>query len=399
MIERHITNDVRRCPARRFRARPRRRGIALLLVLAAVALATVVGLAMLSSSALQAQVRSNAQQHASAEYLAESGVQAALYYLQYPHLRPPSWSTTPGYYVKATNVSMPDADGRFDVEVTETGTRDVYVLRAVGRPVTGGGSPSVITARAKVTRATINGAGLFGGNMNLPLGVTVDGPVQVNGTLGNLTGLLVSLLYPAALPQSAYRVPTLATINYYGADQVDRKYTMPDGTVGYAQQLLAAPVAPPVAAANNPGRVFFYSNTITPDLLLSTAGLNFNGTLVVKGGSLSVRAGGLQINPVAGMPGLIVEKDVNMYRTNNTLDVNGVAWVGRNITWTPLLGTSTGTTFRVTGALLMPSGSLINAPALLGGAALKYDSAKVSVPDLNTAVQPGKSVTVLAWNE
>jgi len=392
MKERHITN-VPRCRRRRSR------GIALLLVLAAVALATIVGLAMLSSSSLQAQVRTNAQQHASAEYLAESGMQAGLYYLQYPHLRPPSWGTTSGYYVKATNVSMPDADGRFDVEVTETATRDVYLLRAVGRPATGGGTPSVITARAKVTRATINAAALFGGNMNLPLGVTVDGPVQVNGVLGNLTGLLVSLLYPAALPQSAYRVPTLATINYYGADQADRKYTMPDGTVGYAQQLITAPVAPPVAAANNPGKIFFYSNTTTPDLLLATAGLNINGTLVVKGGSLSVRASGMQVNPVAGMPALIVERDVNMYRTNNTLDVNGVAWVGRNITWTPLLGTSTGTTLRVTGALLMPAGSLINAPGALGGVALKYDAAKASVPSLGTAPQPGKSVTVLAWNE
>jgi hypothetical protein len=366
--------------------------------LAAVALATIVGLAMLSSSALQAQVRSNAQQHASAEYLAESGMQAALYYLQYPHLRPPTWDATAGYYLKASNVSMPDADGRFDVEVTETATRDVYQLRAVGRPQTGG-APSVITARAKVARASINAAAMFGGNISLPLGVTVDGPVQVNGTLNNLTGQVISLLYPAAVPQSAYRVPTLATINFYGADQADRKYLMPDGTVGYAQQLPAAPVATPVAAADNPGHVFFYSSTASPDLLLATAGLTINGTLVVKGGSLSVRANGVKINPVDGMPALVVEKDVNMYRTNNTLDVNGVAWVGRNITWTTLLGSSTGTTLRVTGSLLMPAGSMINAPGLLGGAALKYDATKANAPLLSTATQPGKSVTVLAWNE
>src|SRR5687768_1933711 len=128
-----MRNDsyITRCPRRR------RRGIALLLVLAAVALAAVIALAMLSTSALQAQVSSNAQQHASSEYLAESGMQAALYYLQYPHLRPPAWGTSPGFYIKATNVSMPDSDGRFDVEVTETATRDVYLLRAVGRAVTG----------------------------------------------------------------------------------------------------------------------------------------------------------------------------------------------------------------------------------------------------------------------
>ena len=182
------------------------------------------------------------------------------------------------------------------------------------------------------------------------MGVTVDGPVQVNGTLGNLTGLLVSLLFPGPLPQSAYKVPGPANVNYYGADQADRKYFMPDGTVGYAQQLAAAPLATPVAAANNPGHVFFYSNAMTPDLA-QTAGVTINGTLVVKGGSLSVRAPGVVINPAPGMPGLVVERrDVNMYRTNNTLEVNGVAWIGRNITWTPVLGTSTGTSLRVNGA-------------------------------------------------
>jgi hypothetical protein len=99
------------------------------------------------------------------------------------------------------------------------------------------------------------------------------------------------------------------------------------------------------------------------------------------------------------MPGLVVERDVNMYRTNNTLDVNGVAWIGRNITWTPVLGTSTGTSLRVNGALLMPAGSAVNAPGLLGGVALRYDATKVDVPLLSRALQPGRSVTVLAWNE
>lgn len=391
---RHDQHNTSRCS----RGPTRRRGIALLLVLAAVALAAVIGLAMLSSSALQAQVSNNAQQHASSEYLAESGMQAALYYLQYPHLRPPAWGTTAGYYVKAINVSMPDADGHFDVEVTETGTRDVYNLRAIGRAVAGA-APIELTAKARVARATINGAALFGGNMNLPLGVTVDGPVQVNGVLGNATGTLISLLFPAALPQSAYKVPGVTSVNFYGADQADRRYVMPDGTVGYAQQLAGAPVASPVAAADNPGRVFFYSNAMTPDLNLTTAGLAINGTLVVKGGSLSVRANGIVINPVAGMPALLVERDVNMYRTNNTLDVNGVAWIGRNITWTPVLGTSTGTSLRVNGALLMPAGSLINAPGALGGIALKHVPAKTDVPLLSRVPQPGKAVTVLSWNE
>ena len=47
----------------------------------------------------------------------------------------------------------------------------------------------------------------------------------------------------------------------------------------------------------------------------------------------------------------------------------------------------------------MPAGSAINASGLLGGVALRYDATKVDVPLLSRPVQPGRSVTVLAWNE
>jgi hypothetical protein len=372
----------------------RRRGIALILVLAAVALATVVGLTMLSTSAIHAQVSNNSSDKVAGEYLADSGVQAALYYLQYPHLMPPGWGTTAGYYAKASNVAMPYGQGSFDLEVTAAGEADVYNIKSSAR----GASPQEILATAKVHRAKIDSAGHFGGSITLPLGVTVDGPLTINGLLTNLTGLLFGLVKTAPLPPSSYRVPSSATINWYGADQPDRRYLMPDGTVGYAQQLAAAPVAAPAAAADNPGRVFFYSNTTAPDLVMTSA-VNINGTLIVKGGSLSVRANGITITPVGGMPALLIERDLNMYRTNAVLVANGAVWVGRNVTWTTMLGLSTGTSGRVNGALLMPAGSAIAAPGVGGTLTLKYVAANVDVPLLNRLAQPGESVSVLSWNE
>src|SRR5688500_14628068 len=67
-----------RCP--RFRAAPRR-GAAMLLVLSVLAVAAVLGYAMLSIASIQRQLESNARRGPEAEGLAESGVNLAIYYL------------------------------------------------------------------------------------------------------------------------------------------------------------------------------------------------------------------------------------------------------------------------------------------------------------------------------
>ena len=60
------------------------RGFALLVVVAVVALASVLGFVMLSSATLQNRASANQGRLTSADYLAESGLNIAMYYLQYP---------------------------------------------------------------------------------------------------------------------------------------------------------------------------------------------------------------------------------------------------------------------------------------------------------------------------
>jgi hypothetical protein len=299
--------------------------------------------------------------------------------------------------MSASNQTLGDMPGEFDLQVQQTSHRDEYSIRAVGYP-SGGGSPRVISATARVTRAKISGAGHFGGNVTIPTRTTVSGVVQSTGTVvDNSTSPLITK-EPGPLPATSYQIPTAATINFYGADTTDGKYICPDGTIGYAQRITSAPTGPLVADSNNPGKIFYYQNDTVPDLSL-TSSFTLNGTLVVKGGGISVRALGIEINPLSGYPALVLERDLNMFRTNVSLTAQGAVWVGRSITWTPLMTSNTGSTLTIKGSLLMPmsTGATIATPGT--GGAMVFEYANVDVPDLSKSLQPGTSVQILSWND
>lgn len=371
--------------------------MALVLVLSVIALASVLGFAMLSSSALDAQVAQNSNQAKSADYLAESAVQAALFYLQYPSKLPPGWALQPGSYIHTVNQNLgEDVGGTFDLIVKETPTRNQYTIQALGR-----GSPAspprVIEATARVARAKITAANHHGGSITIPVRTTITGPVLARGSITNNSGIALTSAIDTSLLASAYEVPAATKVNYYGATSPDGKYLCPDGTVGYAQKITTSLVLPAVND-NNPGRVFIWDNTLSPDLVV-TSPIAINGTLVVKGGSLSIRTSGVSITPVHGYPALIVEQDLNMYRTNAALTVNGVTYVGRNLTWTQLFGANTGSSLTIKGALIMPSSSTIGTPGSGGATTIEFVEENVPVPDVSSTLQPATSVTVLSWNE
>ena len=75
----------------------REHGLALMLVMAVIGVASLIGMAMLSNASLQAQAASNHERASVAGYMAESGIQAAGYYLQ-RNLSgmPATWDDTAG---------------------------------------------------------------------------------------------------------------------------------------------------------------------------------------------------------------------------------------------------------------------------------------------------------------
>jgi hypothetical protein len=116
-----------------------------------VAVASVMGYALLATTSIQSQVAANIQRSASAELLAESGINLAMYYTQNLSKAPNNWTPNnpkPGEPIlKANGVSLGSrsdgsaVDGTFDFTVTpDPSSTGQYIVSATGhaRP----GTPS-----------------------------------------------------------------------------------------------------------------------------------------------------------------------------------------------------------------------------------------------------------------
>src|SRR3954470_11641193 len=115
----------------------KRTGLALVLVIAVLAFAAVIGFAMLSSASMQAQTTLNSNLALSADALADSGVDLASYYLINPTKAPksiPAGSFYDGGTISFGN-KMP---GTIDLAISSLGNNDykiVSVGRAAGRNI------------------------------------------------------------------------------------------------------------------------------------------------------------------------------------------------------------------------------------------------------------------------
>jgi Tfp pilus assembly protein PilX len=146
----------------------RARGMALLMVLLVVAVAAVLGYAMLASSSLQSQVAGNIQRASAAELLAESGINLAMYYVQNPTKAPPAWvpngNPKPGDTIlSATGVSLGNradgtaVDGTFDFTVKLDPTvAGQYSITAIGHARPGTPVQANHTSSAVITITTIH---------------------------------------------------------------------------------------------------------------------------------------------------------------------------------------------------------------------------------------------------
>ncbi len=170
---------------------PRQRGIALLLVLLVMAVASILAFAMLSAGALQATAGSNGITAAAAQAQAESGIHLASYYLTHPQTAPVSagnWGPTSVNFVSTQSASMP---GSVTVTVTTLGTNlyQVITVGSVPSSTDGQAITRTITAQLEVMPSyQVTGAGAFNAtNVTIGNGVTVSGSISSSGTF-KITG-------------------------------------------------------------------------------------------------------------------------------------------------------------------------------------------------------------------
>jgi Tfp pilus assembly protein PilX len=388
--------------------RPRRRGAALMIVMVVIAVATVLGFAMVSASSLQSQTAGNLKYASTAEYLAESGAQLALYYLQNPTLSPVARPN--GYYPGQAGVTFGAAvKGSADVTVTYDAAAKQYTITSVGRASTNNEGVNIsktVTATAGlVTKYTQTTAMTVANNLTLYGSTSVTGNIDTNGTFAipALTGAMargtvryrttattpIGTFTGTKVPLSAgetVSVPSLATIRDYTGT-----YTY-QGQTYTAKKLTAASYSsttmPSAAdAVTNPAGVYWTDQAITT----FGGGVNFNGTLVITNGKLVLSGLGNTFTPKVGFPAAVVSGNVEVSTGTTSATFNGLVWTGG------FLKTGTvGSNVTINGAYLSAGSTPID-PLYKGFLTITYDAAKVAVPDFSTTNATTIGVRVASW--
>jgi hypothetical protein len=408
-----------------------RRGIALILVVAVLGIAAIMSYAMLSSAALQAQVGGTSRLLVSADSLAESGVNYALYYLQHPEAAP---SLTNGHYAGETGVSLNgDSSGTFDVTVSEKdkdGTTSLptntYLIKSIGKT-----ADVARTVYAKVyvkTKYRVVSALSVNNNMSIPVTVgvniaddtapgfvrkTTDPLVRSDGSLNfgllnSLVGTVASVLSNATTTVSVPKYPVQAAPTLSGSNQINtlKSYTTYKwkGVTYNADQLTWDPLNETITTGNinaNPLNVWY--TTSNRNL---KGNCTINGTLIVANGRTLKITGNTTItakpDPSTGhapMPALVVDKDISFEGASRVLTVNGLMWVSNQVTANALTGLNW--KLIVNGALMLPgqpavAGTQISS-LLTGTVNLKYVQANVDLPDLSDKDQVPQTVKMLSW--
>ncbi len=413
-----LSRSTERGETRAWRARGRS-GFAMLQVICVVGVATVLSLAMLSSSVLQVQANTNRAMAMQADALADSGLNLALYYIENPLSAP--MRNSDGYWPGENNISFGTAvNGTADVTVVRTAT-NTYSVTSTGRAGSGAGAQLSHTAKAVVKSNkgyTVNKAVSFNatgptlidvvleihgnvisrGAINLPLLHTVDG--IVNAT--SITQILGLVLGKVKINSSVVNIPTAYTVNTYKtytyAGQTYRATEIAAASVGGAGAVIYGPTA------DNPAGIYYYSynNTAKSSTFTLNGNVTINGTLVVDNADLIVNGDNNAITAAPGYPALIGSKDFTVIggttgilgigATGSDIAIKGLTWLGGSF--------KTGASAHnadvvITGALLFGGNGSVDS-GFQGRVKVTYDATRASAPDLDTRTPNGPQI--VSWS-
>jgi cytoskeletal protein CcmA (bactofilin family) len=398
-----------------IRGNRRRAAFSLMLVMAVVAVASVLGMAILTSNTLQSEASRGQDQALQADALAESGINVGLYYLQNINdvtkcpLGISTISLALATAYTESNVSLgSQVAGTYTLKVERKGLAR-FLLTSTGNATGSQGTVSrTIAATVDLNyfgfAVNFNNSGasttINSSTMTVNGDVYSAGPVVNSGTVtgtiysnsvsggGSQLAIKALTAIPALTPLPVVTLlPTVLGVNHYAT------YTWKDGSTKTSSATLLSTTLAGItknSSAINPAGVFTYAS----DLYLN-GGVVVNGTIVVRG-KLYV-TGSNTINPKANFPAIIVDSDIS-FADGATLTSNGLTFVGGQVTRTA--GATAGATFNVTGTLLSSGGpGAIDATVTTTAT---YDRAGADVPSLGLlngvlSVLKPSSVTIVSW--
>jgi Tfp pilus assembly protein PilX len=417
--------------------RRRPRGIALMMVIAVIAIASVLGYVMLSTASLQNHAGANQVKLLSADYLAESGINIAMYYLQYPGRAPALnaegyWSgmnaeyTLPNGSPATLTVGVQQAMDNSSPPKPVPWTYEIATSAAVGSDT----DPTHRVTRTTGARVYVrNEFVMRPGAVVSNNAITFYGPITTSGDVYGAKQMGI---------KSGTLTPAINGAGYALSGIVSSGYIAPrDGFIALSNTSAGAPIAPsnsnvnlykfynvedkryeaglittvtdiltgllglvfPPPAPDNPAGVVYKDATSSP--LVLSDNQTINGTLVVEG-DLQIKGTNITINPQPGFPALIVTGNLEIYQSGRNLTSNGLTYIGgqlkSNNNGLPAPPQSLASTFTVNGGLIFGSSSVVPIPTTYNVKTLiTYNATKARAPDLSTALRQPIGVSIVRW--
>ena len=368
----------------------------MVLVLMVVALASVMAWGIIASSTSGTHVSENATANVQRKYLAESGLQLAMYYLQHPEASPVSlkygaWGNV--HYPGETGVSLGSMPGTLDITVTNT-ANGVFGITSVG---TLDGDTQTAAATVHLEKyKTFSQAANFSDDIKLSNNISITGGLLAVGRVITNSATIVGDVLTAGtnngqgndkgstLPADAlteYPVSMTHYLPYYFVD--GKRYTAKRITgTSVLATLLDADIV------NNPYNVWYTNQDVTFYLVNV-----LNGTVVTTSGKDVIVAGTLTVNPTGGLPALVTDSDLVISGNSRTVSLNGPVFIKDQIRGT---GTTTLSKVNINGVLVSSaSSSLLN--GFSGPVNIALDPQKATFKGVMDEVEPVHTITVRSW--
>ena len=359
-----------------------RRGVALILVLVAVATGIAIGVAFLDLASVRMLSSYNLVHSAKAEYLAESGLAEAAYFFSYPHVVDPQqpeavWAGVAGRQLDASL-------DYYDVSVAPDPAEPLF-FSVLSTSHIFGQSEEILSRSAQASFLINRGfsfALMADHELNIPADISVNGSVYASGNIINYTtisgdvkatgtitnnGTISGEITPdfLSLQMASCSLSNPLTYTYQGT-----QYQA--GVINAAKLVNRNWTVPP---ADNPMGVYIRYG----DLNFSK-GNDIVGTLIVIGIlTIDIKNNQSTITANPGFPALIAQDNVILQLDGGTMTVNG-AFIARKVVQT---STAQNSTMVTNGPVVFLDSGSGFAPSLPGVSfIINHDGSQASVSGL-----------------
>jgi hypothetical protein len=289
-----------------------------------------------------------------------------------------------------------------------TTTARYNIVSTASAPVAGTSQRVSRTAKATVLvtgKYSVSYALAANGNVTIPSSfvVAVNGDARIDGTYTNnsagaMTGTLLTSS-ATANSAAAPTFPTKAAPAFSDLVMVSKRpqywYNNKWCTAEQLTSNLSGVTLQTLNTTTNPANVWYSTAART-----LSGNTTIPGTLMMIGTTSNLKiSGNIRITPKTGMPGLIVQNDVQYSGSSRKLRVDGIAWVGGNITTDGLAASSS--TLEIYGGLMLGSANSTFSNLLSGTGTISYSSTTASnMPaDFSTANQTPQNIRIESWTQ